>query len=176
MRLGEPGGDVLDLQVVGYEFALRELGTELDEWDVNWLVIAGRVQLADGRTWRFRDPALLAGEAAELLSWLQDDVRLSPPMVADVVGTSGSDWPREADATGRHWLSFIEPTLAFATVRDEGEARLLVGLALECAEPAVDEAADEPGWSVISVPWSYETAQRAAVEWARQVQAYPPRA
>lgn len=176
MRLGEPGGDVLDLQVVGYEFGLEQLGPEPDGWDADWLIIAGRVQLADGTTWRFRDPALLAGEAAELLDWLQDDARSSPSPVADVLGTPDGEWPWDADATRRHWLSFIEPNLAFATARDDDELRLLVGLALESAQPAVDEAMNEPGWSVMNVPWSGETARRAASEWAQQLQALPPRA
>lgn len=177
MRLGGPDGAGIDLDIAGYEFPLDRLGPDPDEWDANWLVIRGRAWTCDGRSWAFRDPALVTWEAAELLDWLQDDARSTAPDLDVVLGRvtppdGGPPW--EDDPARGHWLAFTEPNLALATATSPGGLRLLVGLALECAAPEV-RSGDAVGWSWLDLPWSGAAAAEAAADWARQLQAHPPR-
>jgi len=104
MLLGDPAsGDALELHVVGYEFP----DVVDDDYDSNWLVIAGTVS-HDGRSWSFREPCLLAGEALALAEWLSSP-STAPP-------------------------AFIEPLLEFA---HDGEV-LRVSLGAEAVEPVGD--------------------------------------
>jgi len=57
MKLIGQESEEFRLQVVGYEFPQ----TTEDEWDSEWLIVAGEVSCARGR-WKFRDPCLLTLE------------------------------------------------------------------------------------------------------------------
>lgn len=54
------------LTISGYQFP----NVSDDEWDSNWLVIEGHVNLR-GREWRFRDPCMTTFEARSLADWLE---------------------------------------------------------------------------------------------------------
>ena len=68
-----------------------------DEWDSNWLVVAGKADL-DGKSWSFRDPCLTTFEVERLADWL-DGVAARKP-VGSICG-------------------FTEPNLEFECVSDK---------------------------------------------------------
>jgi hypothetical protein len=108
MRLIGQEGEEFRLQVVGYESP--EI-TE-DEWDSEWLIVAGEVSCARGR-WKFRDPCLLTVEVEALASWLAD-LR---------VGGTGPE------------LEFIEPNLRFKYVEGFEGGGVGVAFSQEAAPP-----------------------------------------
>jgi len=55
-----------EFKVANYEFPQNEM----DEYDSNWLIIAGNAAI-NGKTWRFRDPALLTFELKWLGEWFE---------------------------------------------------------------------------------------------------------
>jgi hypothetical protein len=131
MRLTDVAGQVIELEVVGYEFpddaskqAARErarqggiIGTVVgrDRNDDNWLVIRGHVETARG-AWDFLAPCLETWEARELCDWLQ-------------VVSSGQ--PRGA-------INFLEPNIAFESATpepDRGRVRVVANFALESRPP-----------------------------------------
>ena len=65
MRLSNDNGDFFELEIAGYQFPKNSD----DQWDSNWLNIAGKVSL-DGRAWKFLDPCLLTWEVARISDWL----------------------------------------------------------------------------------------------------------
>lgn len=78
MLLRDQSDKAVELSIVGYQFEKAS-----DEWDKNWLVIAGHVRLAD-HEWQFCDPCLTTWEAEALAEWLRaasatqpDDTSLS---------------------------------------------------------------------------------------------------
>ena len=108
MRLGDPAtGDSLDLRVVAYEFP--DLVGE--EYDSDWLVIEGSVTSGD-RSWTFREPCLLVGEAEALGRWLTE---------------------RDAAA-----IDFIEPLLEFSIDGSGDDLVLRVSLGAEAVEAGTD--------------------------------------
>ena len=112
MRLIGQEGEEFQLEVVGYEFP----GIIDDEWDSEWLIVAGKVSCARGR-WKFRDPCLLTMELEALASWLRD-------LRSGVAGPE---------------LDFIEPNLRFTRVQgSEGEA-ISVAFSQEASPPWASE-------------------------------------
>lgn len=147
MILGSADGTVLTLDVVAYEFALDHPGVTED--DLAWLVVEGSVVLPDGRSWTFRDPALMVDEAVDLGDWLH-----------------GSE-PH---------LEFVEPLLAF-DCEDVGErVRVDVEMAFNAAPPWAAEdpdALDRP-WR-LSLDVTSEQLVAAAGAWREQIARFPAR-
>ena len=108
MRLIGQEGDEFRLQVVGYEFP--EI-TE-DEWDSEWLIVAGEVSCARGR-WSFRDPCLLTFELEALATWLAD------------LRVGGA----------RPELDFIEPNLRFKYLERFERGAVSVAFSEEASPP-----------------------------------------
>lgn len=78
--------------------------------DANWLMISGEGRTSDGRSWRFRVPALTTWDVNELINWLR-------AVTVGAIPTATS--PEEsADPMDRFededWLTFVEPNVAFA--------------------------------------------------------------
>lgn len=148
---------------LGYEFD----DTVGDEYDDNWLVIAGDVTSA-GRQWSFRHPSLLVDEARGIADWLD--------RVADRIEAPGG--PRQNGDTGPD-LVFIEPNLGLTVLsytRDSAIVRL--HLALE-ALPAVPIGSAEPGADRSAVSVDVEVtlpdAAAAAAVWRSELAVYPRR-
>lgn len=149
MILGSADGTVFTLDVVAYEFALDHPGVTAE--DLAWLVVEGSVVLPDGRSWAFRDPALMVDEAVDLGDWLH-----------------GSE-PH---------LEFVEPLLAF-DCEDVGE-RVAVRVALghEALPPWLTQ--DVPGeWLTqtyaLELDVTSEQLVAAAAAWREQVDRFPAR-
>ena len=99
----------LHLDVLGYQFP-----GAADE-DGEWLMIAGRASIGD-RSWKFREPCLMAGELVSLIAWLQ--------AIAE-----------GRDAIERR-VEFLEPELAFEFERiGSSRIRLTVELVSGAAPP-----------------------------------------
>lgn len=71
------GDDIsLELTIAGYQFP-NPSGNEENNWDLNWLVIEGKVECEDkSKNWTFRDPCLTTFEVEELAKWLEGPSRL----------------------------------------------------------------------------------------------------
>jgi hypothetical protein len=96
-----------------------------DEWDSNWLIIAGAAVL-DEKSWSFRDPCLTTFEMQWLADWL------------DQIAAG------EAKPTS---CGFTEPNLDFERLSDES---IRIGFSLESLPPWIDRAGDfgEVGFSI----------------------------
>jgi len=112
MKLIGKEGEELHLEVLGYQFP----GTEDDEWDSEWLIVAGSVWCARGR-WKFRDPCLCTFELRALVDWLRD------------VPVGGPE--RE--------IGFLEPNLRFEHVESPEGDVLLVAFSQESSPPWASE-------------------------------------
>jgi len=95
MRLVSSDGNLVTLEVLGYEF-----GHGPDWHDSNWLVVSGTVG-DQHKSWSFRDPCLLTTEALNLADWF---IR-----AADPSGTVDE-------------LDFFEPTLSMERLKASVEA------------------------------------------------------
>jgi len=96
----------LKLTIEGYQFP----EIETDEWDSNWLIIAGEAVI-DGRAWSFRDSCLTTFEVTRLAAWL------------DAVASCLPTHP---------FCGFTEPNLEFS--RPDRHS-IWLGFALESAPP-----------------------------------------
>jgi hypothetical protein len=118
MALTDDGGDqsatmVLEgrrgffhMSIMGYQFpAITD-----EEWDSDWLVVAGRVSLTRG-DWRFRDSCITTFEMVHLADWLE----------AVSLGIAGPGW-----------CALTEPNLQFDGPKN---GAIRVSFALECAPP-----------------------------------------
>ncbi|TFC06516.1 MULTISPECIES: hypothetical protein [unclassified Cryobacterium] len=138
-----------------------------DNWDDNWLVIAGEV-VSGGVDWSFRDPSLTADEAIEIADWLERvATRLEAP--ADVSENGGID-PS---------LAFTEPNLAFS-VQSYGEDTVVVRVHLSLEElppdrrgPEVEYAAEPTFWVEIEI--TLTDAVSAAATWRSELAVFPRR-
>ncbi|WP_287459282.1 hypothetical protein [Sphingomonas sp.] len=88
-----------------------------DEWDSNWLIIRGDVDL-DGKSWSFRDPCLTTFEVERLADWL-DQV------------SSGE--------AGQAFCGFTEPNLDFELLSNNS---IRIGFSLEALPPWMDRTGD----------------------------------
>ncbi|MEH3077262.1 MAG: hypothetical protein PGN11_11375 [Quadrisphaera sp.] len=189
---GEDGASV-ELSVVGYQFP-DVVAPDGDDWDANWLVIAGHVRTCDGRTWTFRDPGLTTWEVAEVAAWLDRAAAgaISPvpawtvtdydAATGDVDGadTDGDDdspfWWDVLHENG--WAVFVEPCLTLGVAAGPGEptsaaVRLLVGLGAEWAPPPLPERPH--AWHCAELRLQPHDLLRAAVELRRELSAFPRR-
>ena len=88
-----------------------------DEWDSNWLIIAGNAEL-DGKSWTFRDPCLTTFELEHLANCL-DQVFLS-----------------EAESA---YCGFTEPNLDFERL---SEQEVRIAFSLEALPPGCERDGD----------------------------------
>jgi hypothetical protein len=146
---------------VRYEFGPSP---EQGDWDANWLVVRGRVQLADGRSWSFTDPSLSTWEAAQLSTWLEGvGAGVVPP--AEV---GGEDDER--------LLAFTEPNLAFSLLARVGElVTIRVHLSAEAAPPWPAEDARGMPEYVVEIELTHDAVAAAAASWNQEMGAFPVR-
>jgi hypothetical protein len=73
VRLIDGQGTCLDLDIMGYQFAVPDQGVNLPSLtysDCNWLMVRGSVVLpAPGKSWEFMDPCLNTVELENLADW-----------------------------------------------------------------------------------------------------------
>ena len=130
MRLVDAAGQVLELEIVGYQFPDSESiaksrakavagGLSADrisyDTDANWLLVRGEIETKRG-SWKFRDPCLETREARSLCAWLQRAATGEP---------SGD-------------LDFTEPNIAFeapSAPTSGVSVRVTVKFALEARPP-----------------------------------------
>jgi hypothetical protein len=127
MNLIGKEGEELHLEVLGYQFPEN---TD-DEWDSEWLIIAGDVSCARGG-WKFRDPCLCTFELQALAAWLRD-VRIGGP-------------ERE--------IGFVEPNLRFEHIEGSAGDFLLVAFSQECSPPWATEGERYGEGYALSFPFS----------------------
>jgi hypothetical protein len=133
------------MEVVRYQFPENAQ----DEWDSNWLIIAGAVRL-DGREWQFRDPCLTTFEALQLADWL------------DACADHRAEKP---------YCGFTEPNLQFDLVDPE---TMRVSFALESAPPWAKQGDD---WTMHGFNFPVGPAlHEAASDLRSQLQKFPLRA
>lgn len=134
-----PGPDVtLDVEVTGYQFPQLTPSGRRD-WDANWLVVRGRVRLADGRSWTFDQPSLTTWEAVELADWLDPaGSRTASSNAAPSLPTPALTAPSlTAEAT----LTFTEPDLVLRRHSTGPEAIVLEVELSHGALPAAQRSA-----------------------------------
>jgi hypothetical protein len=168
MRITDASGQVLELEVLGYQFPDHRSKQETREkaiaggligrpsaerWDANWLVIRGYVQTSRG-SWKFEDPCLETWEARSLCDCLT----------------------RVAAGEPNERLDFIEPNLAFNVASPRNDAQL-VGVVVEFGLEA------RPPWSSPEVfeqsPVNFDFRRtdlaQAAADLAGELDRYPER-
>lgn len=155
--IGEDGTRV-SLTVTGYQFPDIS-GSGPQDWDANWLNVAGTVRLPDGRRHAFVEPCLTTWEADGLASWL---------LSAAESRTPGQDGRRPD-------LTFTEPCLGFVAGVEGDTVRLRVYLSLEAEPPFV--VGGRPGIHQNHVPLALSRAavDRAAHDLIAELRAYPVR-
>ena len=88
-----------------------------DEWDSNWLIIRGDVDL-DGKSWSYRDPCLTTFEMERLADWL------------DHIAAGEAE---------NAFCGFTEPNLDFEQLSRDA---IRIGFSLEALPPWIDSDAD----------------------------------
>ena len=165
MRLDSEDGASVDLRLVGYQFP-GAVGAPPGDWDANWLVVRGRVRLADGRARSFTDASLTTWDARDIGGWLRGVV-------------SGHVAPVRQDAPEEDLLAFTEPCLAFSlAARDEAGATVRVHLSLECAPPWLHQDGDDdvPLFAFfVAVTVPLDAVARAADDWSAGLARFPAR-
>ncbi len=161
MRLVGIDGTILDLAVDRYQIAARVAAFGSRDWDANWLVVRGRLELPDGRGHAFRDACLTTWEARELGGWLRSvaDGELRP-------GAAGADPD----------LVFTEPCVALdlegvAT----GSVVLRVYLSLEAEPPFVMNGAAGMFANYLRLEITREQLTLGVGHWHRELAAFPIR-
>lgn len=161
MNLLAADGTRFSLSIAGYQYP-GNTGSGPHDWDANWLNVAGRLQLPDGRSHSFVDPCLTTWEARALADWLSK--------VAAGVALPAED-------AGEPDLTFTEPCVAFGVaVSSTSELALRVYLSLEAEPPFV--VAGQRGMFENYIPLATSTAAvlRAATELTSELSAFPVRA
>jgi hypothetical protein len=150
MKLASRDGHFLELRILGYEFP--QLETE--EYDSNWLIIAGNVTHSRG-SWQFTQPCLLTYEAERLASWM--DALAEANLLSTTCG-------------------FIEPNLEFRALFNTKRPVLQVYFNLE-ARPLWASSAcagKEDIW--VEFPIEELDLRTATRQWRTELTAYPQRA
>lgn len=174
MDLHSADGTRVRLRLVGYQFP------NASGEDANWLIVGGRVRLADGRAWTFTDPALLTWEARELGTWLTGaaygQVTVVPQDQAAVL-PDGDETPEGA-------AIFVEPNLAFSVAgysgktagqtgeRDGDVVNGTVSLRLHMAYESAPQWAED---IVVELACTRAMVLRAAQDWEAQLMQFPRR-
>lgn len=162
MRLTSADGVVVELRPLRYQFSSSP---ESGDWDANWLVVAGHVELPDGRSWSFTNPCLTTWEARELGSWLRG-VR-----EGDVAPTAF--FGEEDDVS----LVFTEPDVAFSLAgRNVGMAAVRVHFSLGSLPPWLGEAGGPDLFEFFVVAQlTHATLADALAVWEQELAAFPVR-
>jgi hypothetical protein len=137
---------IVELQILGYQFP----HLETEEYDSNWLIVAGNVTHPRG-SWQFIQPCLLTYEAEQLASWM------------DAVAYAELPY----DDCG-----FIEPNLEFRALLNIDRPVLRVYFDLE-ARPSWATKVEE-----IFVDFAIEDLDLKSIaqQWRTELSAYPQRA
>ncbi|GAB3249649.1 WapI family immunity protein [Kineosporia babensis] len=158
----------------GARVRLRPVGYQLPDatggYDANWLIIGGTVDLANGRTWTFTDPALLTWEARELGDWLAEAAHGRVEVVTDDQAAALPDDDASHDAAA----IFIEPNLAFSVAGYAGTAPHGVDGTVSLRVHMAYESA--PDWAediIVELTCPREMVLRAAQDWNAQLAAFP---
>jgi len=167
VKLGTHGASV-SLLPVGYQYP-HLTGGGAQDWDANWLIIAGDVRTDGGRTWSFTDPCMTTWDAARLGEWLREVL-------------SGAVEPVPADRPGTdQLLVFTEPTVALSVAsRRSAGIVLRVHLSLEAGPPVPgghdeqDNAADIFDYFV-PVAMSVADLAAAVSTWEHDLASFPAR-
>lgn len=161
MQLESVDGTRFEFTPIAYQFpALRRRDARAWEFDANWLVVRGKLDLPDGRSHAFEDPCLLVGEALGLSAWL------------DVVAISAF----RGDLEDGYDYAPMEPCLYF---RYEGTSGRLVAIRLylsaEAESPFVvaGRSGNQQNYTLMKL--APEALQAAADEWRQELSAFPPR-
>lgn len=169
MRLQSHDGAQVELRPLRYQFASARSTEAARDWDANWLIIRGDVELADGRRWSFEDPCLTTWEARELGAWLR-------------AVASGSVQPSPWDGRDeKHILLFTEPNVALSLAAcDSSNATVRVHLSLESRPPWLSGADSEMGHVellefFIEVAAPLEALVQAAAVWEQELTGFPQR-
>jgi len=150
MKLARKDGQIFDMRILGYQFPHKET----EEYDSNWLIIAGEVMHSRG-SWHFSDPCLLTYEAERLASWM--DAVAEGRLLQTICG-------------------FIEPNLEFRAVLGAQQPVLRVYFRLE-ARPKwapANCASKEDLW--VEFPLEELDLRSIAQQWRRELSVYPQRA
>jgi hypothetical protein len=160
VRLTSTDGAVVELRPTGYQFP-GTVAEGPDDWDANWLLIAGQVRLSDGRSWAFTDPCLTTWEAQSLGGWLQDVV-------------SGVVAPTPFSGTGDEVLQlFTEPNLAFSLAERTGShATVRIHFSLESSPPWLADEGDMFDFFV-AVEMPLAGLDAASAMWTEELAEFP---
>ncbi|MBG6215042.1 hypothetical protein RCH23_003005 [Cryobacterium sp. CAN_C3] len=139
-----------------------------DDWDDNWLIMAGSVVSAENERWACRYPALVVDQAMEIAGWFE---RVATRLEALMeVGENGGIAPS---------LAFTEPNLGFS-VQSYGEDTVVVRvhLSLEALppdrrDPEADHITEHTFW--IEIETTLTDAASAAATWRTELAAFPGR-
>jgi hypothetical protein len=165
VRLASTTGAVVELSPRSYEFGPS---SEPEDWDANWLVIAGHVALPDGRSWSFNDPCLTTWEARELGSWLESVA------AGDV---EPFDFSGGEDA---RLLMFTEPVVGFSLASRVGASvTLRVHFSLESEPPWRADELDDDDTELfdyfVELKLTTGSVAEAAAAWDAELAAFPVR-
>jgi hypothetical protein len=126
MMLNSVDGAFAEIRLVDYEFP-----NATDDLDANWLVVNGRIGMADAHSWTFQLPCLTTHEGRTLATWLRD-------VPAGRVNATKDELDSYAELV---W--FTEPNLAFSLkALTATEATIRVHFGLESIPPWL--ADDDP--------------------------------
>jgi hypothetical protein len=165
VRLTSGDGTVVILHPLQYQFGPS---SEPRDWDANWLVISGHVELPDGRSWSFTDPCLTTWEARELGLWLRRVL-------------SGDVQPAAINGEeDENLLIFTEPNVAFSLAsRGDGSATIRVHFSVESSPPWLQGGGSDEGAESYEFFVEAQLAQSALVEaiasWDHELAAFPIR-
>jgi hypothetical protein len=165
MRLRSLDGAQVDLSIAGYQYPSRHgSGDQGFDWDANWLMVRGDVQLADGRSWHFEEPCLQTSEARALEDWMRGVL-------------AGSVMPSTFDVQipDKQLMFFTEPNLALSLAsRDSERAQLRFHCSLEALPPWQRGPSGEFAFFVL-LDITPEALSSAVADWARDIARFPPR-
>jgi hypothetical protein len=161
MELKSREGNLFAITIVGYQFPGRT-GSDPQDWDANWLVIAGSVR-SPKASWKFHDPSLTTWEALRLATWLRS-----------VANGSQRPHPVGPDPDDGDMLVFTEPNLAFNYQARTDEAVVIrVYTSLEAAPPQFPD--DDIYDHYVELTLSPADVQAAVTQWESELKAYPVR-
>jgi hypothetical protein len=156
MRLTDPGGDTVSLQVCGYQFPQADDPRQR----YSWHVITGEAACSRG-SWRFQYPALTCDESPCVSAWL----RAVADWFDDSAGGAVVATPKP--------LTFLEPNLSFRVAgRTPDGPVVAVDLDVEFhPTPQRRNAAGDP--FTLTIAASPGALRQAATEWDQKLAAFP---
>jgi hypothetical protein len=152
-----------DSVMVGLQPLRWQFPPDVGDWDDQWLVIGGTVDMGD-RSWSFSAPCLLISEARELAGWLRAaaDGRIvcDPSAIVEQAPS----------------LGFMEPTLGFSlAARHDDELTMSTHFTAEAAPPWLRGAGRQRVRHVVALQVPPDRLLVAADDWTRQINDLAPR-